>query len=1381
MRNSFQKYIFVLLTLALSGITAFGQGGSTGSIAGTVLDPKGAVVPGATVVIKSAATGQENTTQTSSEGAFNVPAMAAGIYTATITAGGFKQAVVTDIKVDVGKPSSINIELEIGSANETVTVVGGGELLQTQSATVGTTLTGRQITDLPTASRDALDLVLALPGTTTVGRPRQSSVNGLPKGALNISMDGINVQDNLLKSNDGFFTYVRPRTDAVSEVTVSTTTPGSESSSEGAVQIKFVTQNGGNEYHGGVYWYHRNPALNANYWFSNRDSAPDPVTHKAPQARILLNQPGVKVGGPISIPKLFSGKDKAFFFVNYEEYRLPEKTFRTRTILSPDAQSGIYRFNAGATYNPPADAQTTCVASGSGKVCSVNVFALATTTRLAGSPSGAFTALQFGTPDPSVSGLLSSIRSSVAGLAITQLGDPNLQQVSFNNTGGQTRRFPTVRFDFNITKNHHLENIWNFQDFDGVVDFLNSVDPAFPGFPNHGSQTSNRFSNVTAWRWTISQNIVNEARFGLTGGSSLFFADVNAGQFTNQNGFSLGIAQAGSTSTAAQNVIQSATVTTAPSRRNSPVKQFSDTLNWVTGNHSFNFGANVTRINFWNQALTVVPSAAFLPSATLDPAGTNAFAPLSGASGAQTGAANLYAVLAGRLSAINANARLNEDTLKYSYLGDLISRAQSTELGFFAQDSWRMRPNLTMTMGLRFERAIPIQALNDTYAQVSYPGLFGESGLNNYLPNCAAGSSFCAPGAALAGGNSQYTLFSEGTKAYNQEFGTFLPSFGLVYTPNFRDGVLNHLVGDSGQTVVRFGFSMASVREGTNVFQSVTGGNPGGTLTTNRNITLGNLAPGTYLRQGPFAPPAFTAAPVYPNAGLLTDGVNQFLPDLKTGYVESWTVGIQRELDTNNVIEIRYVGNRGHRLWRQYDLNGNGTQWNVRNNGLLQEFALAQQNLAANIANGRGAQFRYQGPNTGTVPLPILYAYQQGLSQTNAGNCTTIATCNALYSSANFASATYLNVLNPLNPSVLGLAQLLSSTAFDNRRTPLGQPCFGMTNCGQATAQSPGATGLGLFPYNMFLINAGKRGGAFVVDNGAQSYYDAVTLEFRRRMSKGLLFQGSYTFGKALANTYASSSAVFDQPNDLLNPRLRKGVAPFNITHGLKMNFIYEMPFGQGKAWLSGVHGWKEKLVGGWGVNGNVRIQSGSPFSLGNVQLVGMTQKELQDAVGVRRDVDADGVYRGNVYIFPLDIRQNTWKANNIGFNTTGALGGTFTQGAPTGRFIAPAGFGNCVQAVPGSCGFANLVLYGPSFFRTDASIVKKIKFTENTNLELRGEFLNAFNNINFLVGNASNDLNTLTGLNATTFSRYTAAYQDLSTTNDPGGRLVQLVVRFNF
>ena len=125
--------------------------------------------------------------------------------------------------------------------------------------------------------------------------------------------------------------------------------------------------------------------------------------------------------------------------------------------------------------------------------------------------------------------------------------------------------------------------------------------------------------------------------------------------------------------------------------------------------------------------------------------------------------------------------------------------------------------------------------------------------------------------------------------------------------------------------------------------------------------------------------------------------------------------------------------------------------------------------------------------------------------------------------------------------------------------------------------------------------------------------------------------------------------------------------------------------------------------------------------------------------------------------------------------------GPSYTQGAPTGRFIAPAGFGNCAQTFNGECGFSNLVLKGPSFFRSDLSLVKKIRFTERVNVEMRLEMLNAFNNINFLIGAAGNDVNSVGNLTSTAFGRMTAAYQDLSTTNDPGGRVGQLVLRVNF
>ena len=317
MKGKFAGLLIALFVLAMSATLGFGQVTSTGSLSGTVTDPQGAVVPGATVVVKNVATGKEFAAETNGEGAFQVPGLETGEYTATITKQGFKQAVVTAIKVNVSTPSSIAVNLEVGSANEVVTVVGGGELLQTQTATVGTTITGRQITELPYASRNALDLLLFLPGTATAGRPRQSTVNGLPKAMINITLDGLNIQDNVLKGSDGFFTLVQPKTDAVQEVSVSTSTPGAESNAEGAIQIKFTTRSGGSEFHGSVYETHRDKSLNGNFFWNNELLAPKPrfgqppsPSDKAPRTNALLNQPGGRIGGPIKIPYIFNDTRK---------------------------------------------------------------------------------------------------------------------------------------------------------------------------------------------------------------------------------------------------------------------------------------------------------------------------------------------------------------------------------------------------------------------------------------------------------------------------------------------------------------------------------------------------------------------------------------------------------------------------------------------------------------------------------------------------------------------------------------------------------------------------------------------------------------------------------------------------------------------------------------------------------------------------------------------------------------------------------------------------------------------------------------------------------------------------------------------------------------
>src|SRR5215471_14278746 len=347
-RNVF-RLLMLFAVIVASSVAAFSQGITTASLSGSVVDPTGSVVSGATIIVKEKTTGAEFRTVSAGNGTFSVPALTAGVYSVTVSANGFKQAVIKSIKIDAGIPASVNATLEVGATTDSVVVQGGAEVLQSQSASISTTITGRQITDLPFTSRNVTDLLLFLPGTTTPGRPRSSTFNGLPQGAINMTLDGVSIQDNGARNGDGFYTNIYPRVDAVEEVTLSTATPGAESAGEGAIQIKMVTRAGTNEYHGSLYEYHRNKALDANYWFNNRNFRPgpndDPATFKASRDLMILNQFGGSFGGPIKIPKLYDGHDRAFFFVNYEQFRLATSQAQTRTILSPLAQQGVFQYN----------------------------------------------------------------------------------------------------------------------------------------------------------------------------------------------------------------------------------------------------------------------------------------------------------------------------------------------------------------------------------------------------------------------------------------------------------------------------------------------------------------------------------------------------------------------------------------------------------------------------------------------------------------------------------------------------------------------------------------------------------------------------------------------------------------------------------------------------------------------------------------------------------------------------------------------------------------------------------------------------------------------------------------------------------------------------
>src|SRR5262249_11856037 len=213
----------------------------TGTLRGTVTDASGARISEAQVKVTDNATATQYSTQSSTTGEFLIGNLNAGAYTVTITKPQFRTAVYKDVKIVVSETYTLTAKLAVGTATESIEVTAGAEVVQTESPTVGISITGRAITELPFTSRSTLDLATLMPGAATTGRARQTSFDGLPKGSINITYDGINAQDNLLKSNDGFFTITRPSIDAVEEFSISTAANSAQDASQGAVQIKMET------------------------------------------------------------------------------------------------------------------------------------------------------------------------------------------------------------------------------------------------------------------------------------------------------------------------------------------------------------------------------------------------------------------------------------------------------------------------------------------------------------------------------------------------------------------------------------------------------------------------------------------------------------------------------------------------------------------------------------------------------------------------------------------------------------------------------------------------------------------------------------------------------------------------------------------------------------------------------------------------------------------------------------------------------------------------------------------------------------------------------------------------------------------------------------
>ncbi len=1298
-------------SLSLIGSAAFAQSSATAPLSGVVVDKDGGVMPGVTVVVKNNATGVTSpAVVTNGAGLFNVAALEPGTYTVTVSLTGFKTAVLNEVKITTGIPADVGkVTLDIGQVSEKVEVTAHAEVVQTQATAITSTIDANQIRNLPLITKNALNFVTFLPGVDTGGThsQRASTVAGLPQTALAISIDGVNTQDNYNKSTDGFFSTITPSVDAVEEVTVSTATPGADSSGQGAVQIKFVTRSGTNRYTGSLYEYYRDPKLNANSYFN--------IVNHLSKNNIKLNQYGGNVGGPIVLPGM-DGHGRAFFFVNYEELRQPSEITRTRVVMNDSARQGDFKYASG------------------GVTRTVNVMAVA-------AANGQIT-----TFDPTISKVLGDIASAVRTTGtLTQNADPNSSQYVFNAPAYGTRHFPTERLDFNLTQKHRLSATYYFQKFNTDPDTLNNVEPRFPGFSNHGAQYSYRHQASGTVRSTLSPNIVNEAIFGLIWAPVYFFNDITLSQFDSQGGYALGLRPSPTTGFSAFNTLDIPTAGSStnnpstangnnPESRNGWDWSLDERFNWQRGKHSLQFGGSFIQVKAWIKDQQPAQAINFGVDTTNDPAATMfTTANFPGASTTNLNDARyLYGLLTGRVTNIQGQLALDGNSNQYIYGGIANRRVHMNETGLFAQDAWRVKPNVTFNYGLRYELQLPIVPENSLYSTVTVADACGPSGTGNSFGTLC--NTF-APGTLTGTKTAGYRQYTTGTKGYNTDWNNVAPSVGVAWLPNVRSGLLRDILGDPDQATLRAAYARAYNREGLGAMTTRYENNPGVFVQLNRNVTNGNLVlpgeswPLLLSETSRMGSGAFDPTPQYPLPISRSNALNLFDPDWQVGHVDSYSFGLQRSISRDMAFEVRYVGTRA----KDQRTTDNWNEVNLVENGFLDEFKKAQANLYANIAAGRGQTIAYSGTGTGTTPLPIYLAYFNGLPASAAGTASN-------YTGTSWSNSTIVGrfaQLNP-NPSTSASTDLLGSATFRSNAVVAG------------------------LPVNFFQVNP-DVGNVSVDGSKGYTRYDSVQFNVRRRLSAGLSFDINYTYAKR-----------WESRLDSLRVSRYLIQSTAGVPHAVKMTTTYDLPVGRGRRVGTDMNPWLDGVVGGWSFNLTGKVQSGQVLDFGNVRLVGMTLDDLQKSIQYRFDTTSvPGSVR--VYNLPQDIIDNTTKAFS-----SNVLG--YTTGTPTGRYLAPANGPDCIQVNRGDCAPKDLFVVAPVFSRFDFSAKKAIRTGGRTSFIIEVDVLNMFNAINFnptSPGN-NNSVGTFNFNNADTY-RVTSSYSDVNGTFDPGSRVGQLILRFNF
>jgi hypothetical protein len=796
------------VSLLLLGAIGFGQN-IRGTILGTVRDPSSAVIKGAKVTVRHIATGLVREESTNDAGEYLFAQLPVGQYDLTVEQAGFKKVDRGGILLQVDDKLRVDVDMAVGAVTETLSVEAAAPVIQTDSATVGNVVNNKQVTELPLNGRNFLQLNLLGPGANQGVKGSQNQTQG-----GSITVNGAREQANNflldgIDNNDLAINQysVAISTEAMQEFKQQASTYTAEFGRSGGAQIDIATKSGTNQFHGVLYEYLRNANLDAKNFFD----IPGPIP---PFKR---NQFGTAVGGPII-------KDKTFFFFNWESTRVRQSITRVATVPTAAMKSGDFSALLPSTviYDPS----------------SINAQGVRT---------------------PFTGNMIPSSKFDKVGQALLNLyPNPNtsvgVASGSFTSSPGKSDDFDqyTGRVDHRFTQNNNLFARYSFSK----EDRFDTFDPfcSLTNVPGFGCNTLNGGQNlVVSDVHLFGATKVNELRLGFNRARGGIFQQDQAIDLSTQLGV-LGTSRSG-IDYGLTRILPAGFDTVGdggnlPQDRKDNTYQVTDSFAWTKGTHSFKFGGDLRRFQ-----LNLLFDSNARGTMNFDP-----FYTTSAANGG-TGGNSIAELLLGtpHLSSVSRSFA--------GPSGNTVTGFRTTSLNYFVQDDWRVRSNLTLNLGLRWEYNSPVI---DKY---NHLGTFDPS----------------VPGDIRVATPQKQNLYDVSKKQ-------FAPRFGFAYTP-------------IAKTVIRGGYGIFWDEKLLNIHLTPALSPP---FLVPLNFQPDNTGVPNISISNPFGGQA--AGGGFPASTWLE---NPF----KNGYLQQWSFNIQREITSDMGFTAGYVGSKGTHLDHQYNAN----------------------------------------------------------------------------------------------------------------------------------------------------------------------------------------------------------------------------------------------------------------------------------------------------------------------------------------------------------------------------------------------------------------------------------------------------------------------------